>query len=121
MPEATGAESSVIAATRRIDADDARTKMLDQQRAFDNRIRAIATNAVLAAMACYNRNVMTDDDAARVDSIESILNLPRPNGQVSYPVLVPVEQTASPIASAILQRAVEQSKAIEPSSMDENA
>lgn len=121
MPEATGAESSVIAATRRIDADDARTKMLDQQRAFDNRIRAISTNAVLAAMACYNRTVMTDDDAARVDAIESILNLPRPNGQVSYPVLVPVEQTAPPIASAMLQRAVEQTKAIEPSSMDENA
>lgn len=100
-------ESNVIQATRRVDADDARQRSDDQQRAFENRIRAIATNAMLAAMACYGRTAMTDDDAARVDSIEKILVLPRANSTTAYPVVVPVEQTAIPASSAALQAAVE--------------
>lgn len=110
-----------MAAARRVDANEARTAMLDQQRAFDNRIRAIATNSVLAAMACYNRTVMTDDDAARVDAIEKILILPRPNGVVAYPVVVPVEQNAAPAASALLQAAVESAGSIDQQNTGEAA
>lgn len=101
------AERSALVAARRVDAEDARTTSTEQQRAFENRIRAIATNAVLASMACYDRTVMTDDDAARVDAIEKILILPRTSGRLAYPVVVPVEQTAPPAASAALQAAIE--------------
>ena len=104
----TADESNVIQATRRIDADDARSRSDEQQRAFENRLRAIASNAVLGAMACYGRTVMTDDDAARVDAIEKILVLPRANSNTAYPVVVPIIQTAAPAASALLQSAVEQ-------------
>ena len=99
---------SAVTATQRVDAADARQAAENVQRAFDNRIRAIAINAVLGSMACYSRTIMTDDDAARVDAIERLLVLRRDSNLGGFVPVVPSNQSAPAIESAVLQAAVEQ-------------
>ena len=107
MDTADQTARSPVAAAQRVDAEDARQASEVASRAFQNRIRAIATNSVLGAMECYGRKVMTDDDAARVDAIERILVLKRETAVGSFVPVVPTEQVASQIDTAVLQLAVE--------------
>lgn len=98
---------SAMTAAARVDAADSANAAAVAQRAYENRLRAIATNAVLASMACNGRVTLTDDDAARVDAIQRILRLPPVADVNGFVPVVPASQTATPIDSAALQSAVQ--------------
>ena len=98
---------SVLQSIARLDAVDASAAPAREASrvAFENRIRAIATNAVLEAMVCYKATRLTDDHAGRVDAIERILTMPQ--GSVAgYVTLVPIEQNAHPKDTTRLQNSV---------------
>ncbi len=105
-PNTQTSTSSLQAAMTRATQEDVRESAAAKQRAFDNRIRAIATNAVLASMQCYGRSIITDDDAGRIDAIERLLILPTNKVQGFIP-LVPTDQTSDPSRTAALQAAVD--------------
>ncbi len=102
----TNERPSAVEAARRVSAEETVITARDQQRAVDNRLRSIAANAVLGAMACYGRTIVTDDDAARMDMIERLLVLPNATG-IDYQPLIATTQTAPAIDSTRLQLTVE--------------